>query len=333
MKRVLLLALSLLLLLTGCAPGAVSGGEEEQRQEQGQAEAQETAESEPEQPVDAVVGFTDALGRELSLRPPERVAALIGSFADIWCVAGGKDTLVAAANDTWTSFDLGLDDSVANLGSITEPNLEVLLAAEPDLVLASTNTAADVELLDTFEEAGIPVAYFDVQTFGDYLSMLGVCTALTGCLENYEQYGDALADQVKEAVDRQDGSHPTVLCIRATGSSCKAKGSVDNVLGEMLADLGCVNIADSDDALLENLSLEAIVAADPDYIFAVLQGADSGPAQEVLEATLLSNPAWGQLTAVQEGRFYTLDHKLYNLKPNARWGEAYEQLADILYGE
>lgn len=221
MKRVLLLALSLLLLLTGCAPGAVSGGEEEQRQEQGQAEAQETAESEPEQPVDAAVGFTDALGRELSLRPPERVAALIGSFADIWCVAGGKDTLVAAANDTWTSFDLGLDDSVANLGSITEPNLEVLLAAEPDLVLASTNTAADVELLDTFEEAGIPVAYFDVQTFGDYLSMLGVCTALTGCLENYEQYGDALADQVKEAVDRQDGSHPTVLCIRATGSSCK----------------------------------------------------------------------------------------------------------------
>lgn len=334
MKRFLWIGLSLLLLLTGCASPAASGGETEQPvdQEQTLEEEQETEEG-PEEMEAAAVQFTDALGRELSLQRPERVAALIGSFADIWCVAGGKDTLVAAANDTWTSFDLGLDDTVADLGAIKEPNLEVLLAAEPDLILASTNTSADVELLDTFEEAGIPVAYFDVQNFEDYLNMLAVCTALTGCEENYEQYGAALEDQVEGAIARQDGSQPTVLCIRATGSSCKAKGSVDNVLGEMLADLGCVNIADSDDALLEELSLEAIVAADPDYIFAVLQGADSGPAQEVLEATLLTNPAWEQLTAVQEGRFYTLDNKLYNLKPNARWGDAYEQLADILYGE
>ena len=52
---------------------------------------------------------------------------------------------------------------------------------------------------------------------------------------------------------------------------------------------------------------------------------------ETLSTTLLENPAWRSLTAVQEGRFYTLEHELYNLKPNARWGEAYERLADILY--
>jgi iron complex transport system substrate-binding protein len=27
-----------------------------------------------------------------------------------------------------------------------------------------------------------------------------------------------------------------------------------------------------------------------------------------------------------------LDNALYNLKPNARWGEAYTKLAEILYG-
>ena len=53
--------------------------------------------------------------------------------------------------------------------------------------------------------------------------------------------------------------------------------------------------------------------------------------QAALEATLLTNPAWSGLRAVREGRFVTLDHKLYNLKPNARWGEAYEALAEILY--
>ena len=277
------------------------------------------------------VTFTDDLGRTVTTQPPQRVAAMIGSFADVWCLAGGRETLVATASDAWTSFSLGLDDSVQNLGAVKEPNLELLLASEPDLILASCNTASNLELLKTWEQAGIPVACFDIQTFSDYLNMLEICTRLTGCPERYETYGLAVQDQVEAAICRQNEDHPTVLCLRATGSSCKVKGSEDNVLGEMLADLGCVNIADADGTLLKSLSLEAIIAAEPDYIFAVLQGSDPTDARQTLETTLLSNPAWGQLTAVREGRFYTLDHALYNLKPNARWGEAYEKLADILY--
>lgn len=277
--------------------------------------------------------FIDDLGRTVAEVPPARVAAMIGSFADIWCLAGGKDTLIAAANDTWTSFDLDLGPEVADLGAVKEPNLEILLEARPDLVLASCNTAANVELLPTLERAGISVAYFDVQTFEDYLRMLEICSRLTDSPECYQLSGTQIEAQVSQAISRADGSSPTVLCIRATGVSCKVKGSKDNVLGEMLADLGCVNVADRDGALLEDLSLEAILAADPDYIFAVLQGADSTRARSTLEAALLSNPAWSSLRAVQEGRFYTLDHKLYNLKPNGRWGEAYENLAQILYPE
>lgn len=285
----------------------------------------------PPETEDAAVTFTDDLGREVSVaEPPERVAALIGSFADVWCLAGGRDTLVAAAGDAWTSFDLDLAPSTADLGAIKEPNLEVLLAAEPDLILASCNTTANLDLMDTFDQAGLTAAYFDIQNIGDYLNMLEICTRLTGQPENYARYGTEVKACVDAAIARQDGSAPTVLCLRASGSSCKVKGSVDNVLGEMLADLGCVNIADGG-ALLENLSLEAIIAADPDYIFAVLQGSDPSAARETLEKTLLSNPAWETLRAVREGRFYTMDHRLYNLKPNARWGESYEALADILY--
>lgn len=282
---------------------------------------------------DSAVTFTDDLGRQITVEPPRRTAAMIGSFADIWCLAGGRDTLAAAANDAWTSFDLGLDDAVANLGAIKEPSLEVLLASKPDLILASCNTAANVELLDTFERSGIPAAYFDVQNFSDYLRMLEICTRLTGCPENFEKYGTGIQVQVDAAVARQNGSAPTVLCVRATGSGCRIKGSRDFLLGEMLADLGCVNVADGESALLEDLSLEAVIASDPDYVFAVLQGADTTDAQAALEASLLSNPAWSGLRAVREGRFYTLENSLYNLKPNARWGEAYEKLADILYSE
>ena len=207
----------------------------------------------------------------------------------------------------------------------------MLLSAQPDFVLASCNTTANVDMKDSLEKANIPVAYFDIQNFTDYLRMLEICTQLTGCPERYVQYGEEIGKEIDQAVARQDGSQPTILCMRATGSSCKVKGSTDFLLGEMLAGLGCINVVDQDSALLEDLSLEAIMAADPDYIFVVLQGSDPTDAQQTLERTLLSNPAWQSLRAVQEGRFYTLEHSLYNLKPNARWGEAYEKLADILY--
>ena len=318
MKRLCLL-LVLLLVLPACAPAAEPAEN---------PEPAETAEPVSEKRV----SFTDDLGQEFELEPPQRVAAMIGSFADIWCLAGGRDTLIAAAGDAWTSFDLGLREDAADLGAVKEPSLEALLAAEPDLILASVNTAADLELKDTFARAGIPAAYFEVDCFDDYLRMLEVCARLTERPERYKTYGEDVRAQVDAAIARQDGSAPKVLYVRSSGSGCKAKGSEGSVLGEMLAALGCVNIADGG-GLLENLSLEGIMAGDPDVIFAVLQASSANveKAQASLEAALLSNPAWGTLRAVKEGRFYTLDQKLYNLKPNARWGEAYEQLADILY--
>ena len=277
------------------------------------------------------VTFTDDLGRQVTVDHPKRVACLIASFADIWCLAGGAEQIVAATDATWTYYDLPLRDDVVHLGAAKELNLEQLLACEPDLVLASCGTDRNVALEETFDQMGINVAYFSVNSFEDYLRMLKVCTQIAGNAENYETYGIAVQTQVENALLRADGTRPSVLYIRATGSSCKVKNSEGSVLGEMLAALDCENIADRDNSLLEQLSIEEILLADPEYIFVVLQSADPTEAQEVLETTLLRNPAWKSLTAVREGRYYVMDPNLYNLKPNARWGEAYEQLADILY--
>lgn len=279
----------------------------------------------------ASVTFTDDLGRQITVDRPERVACLIASFADIWCLAGGADKIVATTNATWTYFDLPLREDVVNLGAAKELNLEQLIACEPDLVLASCGTDRNTALEATFEKAGITAAYFSVETFEDYLRMLQICTEITGRTDRYETYGTAVRTDIEKALARADASRPKVLYIRATGSSCKVKNSEGTVLGEMLAAMGCDNIADRDDSLLEQLSLESILLHDPDYIFVVLQSADPADAQEVLENTLLRNPAWATLSAVQEGRYYVVDPNLYNLKPNERWGEAYAKLADILY--
>lgn len=318
-----------LLLLAGC--GAASSGPASSA---GGASVAATA------PADsgAACTFTDDLGREVTLEAaPRRVAALTGSYADIWCTAGGRDTLVASASDAWTDFDLGLGEEVANIGGAMGVSVEELLAAAPDLVLASTNIPSNQEMLPALEAAGVDVAFFSVDTFEDYLRMLEICTGLTGSPEAYQTYGEAVAEEIEAARARaaaalEEQGPEKVLYIRAAASVIKPKGSSGTVLGEMLADLGCINIADQDQSLLEDLSMEVILAADPDKILIVLQGADPEPAKAQLEGEVLSNPAWQQLTAVREGRVYYMDKDLYHLKPNARWGEAYDHLVEILYG-
>ena len=187
--------------------------------------------------------------------------------------------------------------------------------------------------MSTLENAGITVAYFDVSNFSQYLNMLDHCTMITGRRDLYKTNGEDVKAQIDEVKSSMGDNHPKVLFIRAAASSVKAKGSTGSVGGEMLADLGCINIADSDKSLLDDLSLEAIVAADPDYIFVTTQGNDTEAAMKNFDKLVSDNPAWSSLRAVKESRYYVLDKKMYNLKPNAQWGKAYKQLADILnYG-
>ena len=275
--------------------------------------------------------FTDDLGRTVTVDSPERVACLLGSFADVWYLAGGE--LVAAADDAWEDFDLPLPEDAVNLGHTKELSLEALFASEPDFVIASANTDVDVQWRETLEAAGIPTAYFDVSDFDDYLRMLKICTDITGRADLYEKNGLAVQSQIDEAVEKagERGTSPKVLYLRSSASSIRAKNSTGSVLGEMLAALGCVNIADSDATLLENLSMEHILMEDPDFIFFVQLGDDTEGTRANIEQFFAENPAWSTLTAVREGRVFYLDKTLYNMKPNARWGEAYLALEEILH--
>ena len=283
--------------------------------------------------LDAQIIFTDALNREIHIeKSPERVAALIGSFADVWQLSGGS--VCAAAEDAWDDFGLELGDAV-NIGGAHSPSVESLLSADPDFVIASASTASNVEMKETLENAGITVAYFDVDCFEDYLSMLDICTDITGRKDLYEQNGTMLQAQI-DAIKEEclqaklPENERKILLLRASSGFVKAKGSEGTILGEMLADLGCINIADSDETLLENLSVESVIREEPYRIFVVTMGDDTETAIDNLTRMMDENPAWGSLEAVSENRLHIMDRKLFNIKPNAKWAEAYEQLSAIL---
>ncbi len=311
---------------TGSQSQDRTGGQADSQPE-GQGESQA---GQPDAGADAAYTFTDDLGREVMVESYERVATLLGSYADMWILAGGD--VCAAPDDAFVDLDLPLGEDTVNLGETKRLSLELLLSADPDFVLASTNTSQHLEWQSSLEGAGITVAYFDVSCFDDYLRVLKTCTDITGQPERYTQYGTDIQKEINEILSRNAGkSAPTVLSMRASATSIRAKGNEGNVLGEMLESFGCVNIADTDDSLLESLSLESIMLMDPDLILIVQSGDDIEGTQENIENMFRENPLWNELDAVKNGQVHVLDKHLYNLKPNARWAEAYEELERLLY--
>ena len=57
---------------------------------------------------------------------------------------------------------------------------------------------------------------------------------------------------------------------------------------------------------------------------------DEDAAKKNLSKTMEENPAWGKLDAVAQNRLHIMEKKLFNLKPNANWAKAYEELVEIL---
>ena len=97
---------------------------------------------------------------------------------------------------------------------------------------------------------------------------------------------------------------------------------------------GIVGYIGKDEAapiLLDGLSTEEIILADPDAILFTTMG-DEAAGSAYMES-LLRDPVWQSLTAVREGKVYQLPKELFQYKPNSRWDWAYAYLIQLLYGD
>jgi iron complex transport system substrate-binding protein len=259
---------------------------------------------------------------------PNRVVSLVGSYSETWVLAGGE--LVGVTNDVISERNMDLPLETQIVGTIKEPNIEEIIAISPDFVILSPDIESHIEVSNILKEIKIAHAFFKVEHFEDYLSMLDICTDITGFKDLYEKNGLEVKTRIDNVLQNvSDKKKPEILLLRAFSSGAKAKDD-DNNACRILNDLGTVNIASKHESLLEDLSMEVIIKEDPDYIFVVTMG-DSDKALKNLRESIEKNPAWSELSAVKNQRYIVLPKELFHYKPNARWGESYEYIAKILY--
>lgn len=277
--------------------------------------------------------FTDSEGEIVELsHKPQKTAVLFSSLAECWIEAGGEVYVTVGE-----SVERGLvkeETELVDKGAGKTVDTEKLISLEPDFVICSADIASHRDVASALKKAKIPVAMLRMDTFEDYLTILRTLTKITGKTENYEQFGENTKSEIEQIISGgKRENNPKILFVRSGSSysSAKAKKAGDNFAAKILEDLGCVNIADKAEVLLDNLSAEVILKENPQYIFVSVMG-DYDNSKAYMQE-LLAKKEYASLDAVKNGRVYFLPKELFQYKPCGRWAESYRYISSILNNE
>ena len=312
MKRTfaLILALALMLALAACTPAETTPTAKPTLEPTPAPAAEPTPEATPE----AVV-LTDMLGREVAL-PAEvkTVVSLAASNTEILYAISAGEMLVG--RDAYSNYPEAAAD-IAVVGDFNGPNIEAIVAADPDVVLASylqddvlnqlTELGIAVFCTEAFDYEGI---YTSIALIGDICGKTEEATAL--CAGMRESIGKVQAAAATEA-------QPTVYYVMSFGEYGEWSGGPGSFINAAIELAGGIPITKDMGEIWVNPSIEQIVALDPDIILL--------SSLYTIEDLSAAN-GYADMRAVKEGHVYLVNPDWVE-RPAPRITEAVAEFGEI----
>ncbi len=269
-------------------------------------------------PARGALQVKDDRGQEISLAaPPQRIVSLYGGLTETLIALGLKDRLVAHIQG---------DESLPNLptvGTHLQPNVEMILALKPDLVVQG-GVPKGMPALKKLEAEGVPVAMFAPQDFPGLYSLIQRLGALTGTGEAATALNHGLETRLAEVARRLKGARPVRVFFEVRHLNLLAAGR-GSMVNDIITRAGGVNIVESPQRLAP-FGLEALLQADPE-IYIIQQGPMNKSPEDIY-----SRPYFQELRAVKARRVLVVEESLFS-RPGPRSAAAVEQLARFLHPE
>ena len=247
---------------------------------------------------------------------PEAIVSLSSTATEMLFAIGAEDQVVAVDDQS----NYPEDAPVTDLSGFT-PNIEAILAHEPDLVVIGYEPG---ELAASLNAAGVPVIHHDAALMvEDTYRQIESLGAATGHVDEAMILSESIrSDLAAIAEETPDVPVGTTYYHELDNTFYTATSTT--FFGQIYGMFGLENIADPADGDgsafgYPQLSSEYIVSADPDLIFLadVLYGESA--------ETVAARPGWDILTAVQEGNVVELDSDIAS-----RWGPRIVDFAESI---
>ena len=241
--------------------------------------------------------------------PARRVVSLIPATTEILFAIGDGPVVVGRTH--WCDYPAQAA-AVTDVGDGISPNLEAVLARKPDLVVmyrSGSNAAAAEQL----RKLGVPTLQFSVDRLVDVPRVARSLGKVTGRQIAADSLAAAFIRRLNEVSVPPD-SPPLRILIVAWDQPPMAIGA-GSFLSEMVTHAGGVNIFQDLAAPSAQISIEAVVARNPD---ALLVSSDGPPA-------IASRPEWRTVPAVRDQRFVHVTSSAFS-RPSPRAPEAILEL-------
>lgn len=264
--------------------------------------------------------ITDDAGRKVTIqKQPERIASLAPSNTEILFALGLGSKVVAV--DQYSDYPPEAKQK-SQLGSYLKPDLEQLVAATPDLVLATG--VHTKEIVPQLESRKLTAVVVDPQNVDQVLKSIALVGAITGAPGVAAKLTSDLRGRIDAVAARVAGApRPRVYVeLDATLFSVGPGSFVD----DMLQKAGGQNIAADAQTPYPQLSQETIFQKDPQVIL-ITHDDEKGTV-----AAVKARPGWDKLSAVKDNRVVVLDPNLTN-RPGPRVVDGLEAMAKAIHPE
>ena len=262
--------------------------------------------------------ITDDAGRQVTIeRSPTRIVSIAPSNTEM-LFALGLDERIAGV-DSYSTYPAEARQK-PQVGTYLEPDLERVVAAEPDLILATEAHLGTV--LPELDALGLPTVVIEPMNLDEVFSGMLLLGTITGVSPRAQQVVcelQARVDAVTEAV--AGAPHPRVFFELSPDLYTAGPGSY---VDDLISRAGGENVAASAAELWPQLSAEAVVTADPEVILLADHAAG------VTAAQVAARPGWQEVSAVQQGRIVSLDADLV-ARPGPRVVDGLEAIAAALH--
>lgn len=267
-------------------------------------------------PVGATVQIQDDRGQEISLgAPPQRIVSLYGGLTEILIALGASDRVVARIQGDDTL------QKIPTVGTHLQPNVEMILALKPDLVVQG-GVPKGIPALKRLEASGAPVAMFAPHDFPGLFSVIQRLGVLSGRTEAAAALNRGMEERLQEVARRVAGlKNPRVFFeVRYHNLLAAGRGSMVN---DIITRAGGQNMVESPQKLTP-FGLEALIQAQPE-VYVIQQGAMNRSPEDIY-----TRPYFQELRAVKARRVLVVEESLFS-RPGPRSAEAVEQLARFLH--
>jgi iron complex transport system substrate-binding protein len=280
----------------------------------------------------APIQVRDGLGRAVTVNAPaKRIVALSLTATEI-LIDIGANPIGRPSSATHPDAALRLPE----VGSAYRPEPEKILGLRPELLIGSVGTTA----ASARQLGALPVPL--IVTPDSSLKDVYDTYTLFGRLTGRETYAQARLDFLKSRVKRviakvpQNIAKPKVLAILAAGGQSFSTTD-ETYIGDLLEKAGANNVAkgtpsaDPRQPGFVVLSLEQIVAANPDVILGFRAVTATGAQAPSPLERLEQSAAWKNLNAVKNNRVHVLSSDPFVTAPGPRAVETLETLIGLLY--